>query len=91
MPRISDWSSDAPMENETSSFIDIVIWSGAALSLLGLVGLIWCIIRVGRAKRANLDDEEMRAVLQSALPMNLGALFLSVIGLMMVIAGIFLG
>jgi hypothetical protein len=32
----------------------------------------------------------MRAVLQSALPLNLGALFLSVIGLMMVILGIFL-
>ena len=44
-----------------------------------------------RAKRAQLPDEEMRAVLQSALPLNLGALFLAVIGLMMVIVGIFLG
>jgi hypothetical protein len=33
----------------------------------------------------------MREVLRTALPMNLGALFLSVIGLMMVIVGIFLG
>ena len=69
---------------------DIVIWSGAALSLLGLVGLIWCIIRVSRAKRAKLADDDMRKVLQAALPLNLGALFLSVIGLMMVIVGIFL-
>ncbi|WP_025053968.1 hypothetical protein [Sulfitobacter noctilucicola] len=78
------------MENETSSVFDIVIWSGAALSLLGLVGLIWCILKVSRAKRANLDDDAMRDVLKSALPLNLGALFLSVIGLMMVIVGIFL-
>jgi hypothetical protein len=68
-----------------------VIWTGAAISLLGLVGLIWCIISVSRAKRARLDDEAMRQVLKSAIPLNLGALFLSVIGLMMVIVGIFLG
>lgn len=58
--------------------------------MLGLFGLVWCIVRVSRAKRANLDDEAMRKVIQSAMPLNLGALFLSVIGLMMVIIGIFL-
>ncbi len=78
------------MENETSSALEIVIWSGAAVSLLGLAGLIWCILRVSKAKRAGLEDEEMRKVLQSALPLNLGALFLSAIGLMMVIVGIIL-
>ena len=79
------------MENEPIAVLDIVIWTGAALSALGLVGLIWCIVKVSRAKRAGLDDDAMRAVLQSALPLNLGALFLSVLGLMMVIVGIFLG
>lgn len=70
---------------------DIMIWGGAALSLIGLLGLVWCIIRVFRARRAKLSDEELRAVVQSVLPLNLGALFLSVIGLMLVILGIFLG
>jgi len=79
------------METETFTVFDWIIWSGAALSLLGLVGLVWCILKVTRAKRAQLDDEAMRAVLQSALPLNLGALFLSVIGLMMVVVGIFIG
>ncbi|MFK7834930.1 MAG: hypothetical protein AB8B60_01805 [Sulfitobacter sp.] len=78
------------MENETNSLADAIIWSGAALSVLGLVGLVFCILRVARAKRAKLSDEEMRNVLQSTLPLNLGALFLSVIGLMMVIVGIFI-
>jgi hypothetical protein len=78
------------MENQSLSVFDVVIWSGACLSLLGLVGLVWCIVRVSRAKRANLSDDQMRDVLKSALPLNLGALFLSVIGLMMVIVGIFL-
>lgn len=79
------------METTETNILDIVIWTGAAISLLGLVGLMWCIISVTRAKRAKLDDEAMRAVLKSAIPLNLGALFLSVIGLMMVIVGIFLG
>ncbi len=78
------------MENVTSSPLEWIIWTGAALSLIGLLGLIWCIIRVTRAKRANLDDDAMRTVLKSAIPVNMGALFLSAIGLMMVIVGIFL-
>lgn len=78
------------MENATTSSLEWIIWTGAALSLIGLAGLVWCIFRVARAKRAKLDDAAMRAVLKSAIPVNMGALFLSAIGLMMVILGIFL-
>ncbi|MFX0546990.1 hypothetical protein ACEWPL_015740 [Roseovarius sp. S1116L3] len=70
--------------------MQILIWCGAAVSLGGLAGLIWCILRVWRARRANLDDAQMRAVLQKVLPVNTGALFLSVLGLMMVVIGILL-
>jgi RNase P/RNase MRP subunit POP5 len=79
------------MENTSTSVFDLIIWSGAALSVLGLIGLGWCILRVTRAKRAKLDDDAMRELLRTALLLNLGALFLSMIGLMMVIVGIFLG
>ncbi len=68
-----------------------MVWGGAGLSLLGLLGLGWCIIKVSRAKRAQLDDEAMRVVLRKVVPLNMGALFLSVIGLMLVILGISLG
>ena len=79
------------MENtEAFSLFDGLIWGGAAISVLGLVGLMWCVVTVWRARRAKLDDSEMRAVMQRVLPRNLGALFLSVIGLMVVIIGIFL-
>jgi hypothetical protein len=70
---------------------DILVWAGAALSVAGLIGLFWCILHVIRARRKALDDEALRAVVQSVLPYNLGALFLSVIGLMLVMTGIFLG
>ena len=71
--------------------MDILIWTGAALSMLGLAGLVWCIVKVASARRAGLSDEELRAAVQKVLPYNFGALGLSVIGLMMVITGIFLG
>ncbi|MBO9436527.1 hypothetical protein J7394_20115 [Ruegeria sp. R13_0] len=70
---------------------EIITWGGAALSVAGLVGLIWCILRVMKARKAGLSDDELRAVVQGVLPWNLGALFLSVMGLMLVILGISLG
>lgn len=70
---------------------DIMIWAGVAMSLAGLAGLFWCILRVGRARRAKISDDEMRAVLKTVLPINLGALGLSVLGLMLVGLGVFLG
>mgnify|MGYP000173117011 CR=1 FL=1 len=71
--------------------MDILIWVGVAVSLIGLLGLVYCILFVAKAKRRALNDDDMKAVLQKALPLNLGSLFLSVIGLMLVILGIFFG
>lgn len=71
--------------------MEMLVWIGAAISVAGLCGLVWCILRVLRAKRQGLEDEALRAVVAKVLPLNMGALFLSVIGLMMVILGIFLG
>ncbi|SMX29536.1 hypothetical protein TRP8649_03673 [Pelagimonas phthalicica] len=71
--------------------MDWLVWGGAVLSFAGLAGLVWCIMSVWRARGQNLPDEELRAVVAKMVPLNMGALFLSVIGLMMVILGVFLG
>lgn len=70
---------------------DIIVWGGAALSVAGLIGLVWCILRVMKARKSGLSDDALRSAVQAVLPWNMGALFLSVIGLMMVILGISLG
>jgi len=70
--------------------MEILVWAGAAVSVAGLLGLAWCIVKVMRARRANLSDAQLRAVVQSVLPLNLAALLFSVLGLMMVVVGIFL-
>jgi hypothetical protein len=68
-----------------------LIWAGAALTLVGLVGLGYCILRASRAKRAGLDDAAMRAELQKVVVINLAAVGVSALGLAMVVAGVILG
>ena len=67
-----------------------LIWIGAVVTLLGLAGLIWCILKVQRARKKGLDDAALKAELQKVVALNLGALLLSAIGLMMVVVGILL-
>ncbi|ETW11742.1 hypothetical protein ATO8_15883 [Roseivivax marinus] len=70
---------------------ELLVWGGAILSVAGLVGLVLCILKVTRARRANLGDEALREAVRKVVPLNMAALFLSMIGLMIVIVGIFLG
>ena len=70
--------------------MDLLIWIGSILSILGLIGLLWCIKTVIKAKKLADSDEELRTSLQKVVPLNMAALFLSAIGLMLVILGIML-
>lgn len=71
--------------------MDTLIWAGAAMTLVGFAGIIYSIVAVTRARRAGLDDEALRLRLSRILPVNLGALLVSVLGLMTVVIGIMLG
>lgn len=68
-----------------------LIWSGSALTLLGVAVLIYCIILVARSKAAGLDDDALRQRLQRAVVLNMAALALSGLGLAVVITGLALG
>ncbi|MDB9808681.1 MAG: hypothetical protein MUR46_07350 [Loktanella sp.] len=68
----------------------MLIMIGATLSVIGLIGIIYSIVAVAKAKRAKLEDAVLRERLAKVLPINLGALLVSVIGLMCVIVGIVL-
>ena len=70
--------------------MEILIWIGSILSILGLIGLLWSIKTVIKAKKLADSDEELRTSLQKVVPLNMAALFLSAIGLMLVILGIML-
>ena len=70
--------------------MEVLIWIGAGLTVVGLVGLIWCIVIAARARREGLDDDAMRARLQKVVALNLAALGVSAIGLMTVVLGVFI-
>ncbi len=70
--------------------MEVLIWIGAGLTAIGLVGLICCIVIAARARREGLDDDAMRARLQKVVALNLAALGVSAIGLMTVVLGVFL-
>ncbi|HHI69533.1 MAG TPA: hypothetical protein ENJ91_00915 [Rhodobacteraceae bacterium] len=71
--------------------MEYLIWAGAGVSLVGMIGIFYCILMAINAKRAKLPEEEMRARLQKVVALNMGALMFSMIGLMMVVVGIVLG
>ena len=70
--------------------MELLIWMGSILSILGLVGLFWCIKTVLKAKKLATSDDELRSSLRRAVPLNMASLFLSAFGLMLVILGIML-
>ena len=72
------------------SAMEILIWIGAGLTVLGLCGLIWCILRALAARRAGLSDDAMRIALHRVVVLNMGALAVSALGLVMVVAGVVL-
>ena len=71
--------------------MDWLIWIGAAISLVGLAGILRTAAQVRRAKREAADDAELRDRIRAILPWNLGALFVSSLGLMCVVVGVTLG
>jgi len=71
--------------------MDWLIWIGTAMALAGVAGLIYCIRRALKARKAGLDDTAMRAELQRVVAINLAALGVSAMGLVVVVAGALLG
>ncbi|MBC6438323.1 MAG: hypothetical protein GDA52_09365 [Rhodobacteraceae bacterium] len=71
--------------------MDILIWSGALLTVLGVIAIGYCIAVTISAKCGSLSDDEMRTRLQRVVPINMGAVLVSVLGLMGVVIGVILG
>ena len=66
----------------------ILIWGGAAVSIGGLIGLLYSMFKVASAKKNTTSDEDLRISIQAAMPLNVASLFLSVLGLMSVTIGV---
>lgn len=67
-----------------------LVWTGAAMTVAGLIGIFWCISKVLRARKAGLSHEDMSRVVQGVVAVNLGCFGLSALGLGAVVAGLVL-
>lgn len=67
-----------------------IIWLGAALTVIGVLMLIYCIVIAVKTRKSDLPEDQMKVKLQKVVTLNLGALAISAIGLMAVIFGIML-
>ncbi|MFQ6547983.1 hypothetical protein AADZ90_008485 [Aestuariibius sp. 2305UL40-4] len=70
--------------------MELLVWIGAAVTLLGLAGIVWSVVKVLAIRREAPPEEELRTRLQKLVPLNLGAFFLSMLGLMCVVVGVIL-
>jgi len=68
-----------------------MVWPGAALALLGVVGLLLCIRSVMKARNSGLSNDEMVAHMQKMGAWNMAALGIAAIGLALVTVGLLLG
>lgn len=71
--------------------MEAFIWIGAGATVLGFVGVLWSILLVRRARSESTGDDDLRARLQRIIPLNIGSLTLSLMGLALVVTGILLG
>lgn len=71
--------------------MQILIGLGAVVSLIGVAGLVWCILLALKARSTSGSEDEMRGQLQHVVVLNMAALGVSALGLMLVVTGILLG
>lgn len=70
--------------------MDMLIWGGAGLTMIGVAMLLWCSVLAMRARKSGLSDDQIKAQLQKLVALNLGALAVSGLGLMAVVVGVIL-
>ena len=71
--------------------MQVLIWAGAAVTLLGVALLLWCIRLAAQVRSTpQATPEATRAALTRVLYWNMAALGIAALGLMAVVVGIIL-
>lgn len=70
--------------------MDIMIIAGVVVTLIGLAGLVYCMVKAYKAKKAGLVGDDLTAHLKKLVVVNLLSFLFSAIGLMLVVFGIIL-
>lgn len=68
-----------------------LFYAGVALAAAGLAGVVWVILRIRRARAMAPDDPRLLPELRRLIPLNIGALFAAMLGLLLAVVGLILG
>lgn len=63
------------------------LWVGAALTVVGLAGLVWCISKAAALKKSDISDEEAVARLRVLVAANVASVGTAFMGLALVVVG----
>lgn len=69
----------------------IAAWIGGVMSVLGLLGVLWCIRKAAWLRGAEMDDDSMRAELNRLVFGHTAAIGLAFLGLGLLTFGLLLG
>ncbi|MCB1394652.1 MAG: hypothetical protein H6898_09390 [Rhodobacter sp.] len=67
---------------------ELLVWVGAFVTLTGVAGLVVTGFYAWKLRQTEMDDATMRQALQRGVARNTASLFVSVLGLMLVIMGL---
>lgn len=70
--------------------MELLVYIGTAFTVIGLLGIGWSAVKVTRLRRAELDEDAAKQQLRKILPLNLGSLMVSLLGLVLVLVGVLL-
>lgn len=68
----------------------IISLSGVGIIIVGFCGVLICLARALQIRRAADEDASKRAALARLVPLNVGAMGLSAIGIMVFVIGVLL-
>ena len=68
----------------------IVFFVGVAITIVGLVGILWFIRRARKLREREGDNEAVHAEFRNLVILNVAALFLAFLGLAVAVVGLVL-
>jgi hypothetical protein len=68
----------------------LVFYAGVAITLVGLAGIVWLIIRARRLRQTETDDTSVQAELRALVLLNMAAVGLAFMGLAITVVGLIL-
>ena len=68
----------------------LVFYVGVAITIVGLVGILWFIHRARRLRRAKADDRAIHAEFRTLVLLNVAAFGLAFFGLAVTVVGLIL-